>query len=101
MSGQEFELSLRDKELIMRFRNYLKRQGIRIFSCDDMQKFVKTKEGKIFRKQLEDSQGRLNIGPYFREMLKARNPMHRIKWKAWDTKGTYNRRVGQYEFEQQ
>ena len=98
MSGQEFELSLRDKEMIMRFRHYLKQHGIQIFSGDDLQKFVKTKEGKIFKKQLKDSKGRLNSGPYFREMLKTRNPRHRIKWVAWDSKGSYNRRIGQYEF---
>jgi len=92
----EIELTVRDKELVMRFKDYLRREGKQVFCCDDLRQFVNS-SSQPFARMLTDERNNLNLGSLIQGLLRAENPNHKIKWVAWQM-GKYGRRVGGYAF---
>ena len=77
MSDQEFELDIRQKEVVMEFRRWLKQNQIEIFTSDIFRSFLKEKD---WTNRVLDNRDKptVNVGGYFTSMLKAKNPLHRI-----------------------
>jgi len=66
----EIELTVRDKELVMRFRTLTKNEGLQQFSSDTFRQYGLD---QWFKDPAH------SIGGFFAKMVTAKNPLHRIR----------------------